>query len=273
MEIRATSLSVGDYVADDLTEWARVEEITPNPSGGLPIGIRWTLADGTEESSPYDDLDMFTLLDLDVIEPEEWDSTYVVPNSDGEPVEPGDPARYPDFRLVVKESPDYYYSYSGLRTRESVERYHPRYMEIPATGHSGLDAGHGDFLYLSNYERIREDFPDHVIAADGGGYGSAALFVRVGAVVPSELVRVIAGLRDYPVYDEEDHSRREMEALWEWAREVVGIVAHRLDLDEPESEECLTNIMSAYLEEECVYRAEDLSDDKFEEYVRTRLAA
>jgi hypothetical protein len=74
----------------------------------------------------------------------------------------------------------------------------------------------GDAFARSNHRSLLRDFPD-VFVDLYGGHDSAALAVPITSN-DADLMRIIAGLEDYPIYDEEDHRELEHElarAAWD----------------------------------------------------------
>lgn len=56
--ILTTDLHPGTYVLDDFTAWARVDRAVTLPTGARVV--RWTLADGTHETTRYEPGEHFT---------------------------------------------------------------------------------------------------------------------------------------------------------------------------------------------------------------------
>lgn len=138
-------------------------------------------------------------------------------------------------------------------------------LEIPS---AYIDAIHGDLLGRSNYERLLEDFPGAVIEVTSTY--SDSLMIRVGSEVPGLLLEALAGLEDYPLYDEEDHSRREWEAFEETVMEALEFAARSYDDDI--DEEVLAAVGAVYAEVGNVCRAEEVDWDQLATMLRERVS-
>lgn len=145
-----------------------------------------------------------------------------------------------------------------------------------------------DLLSLSNFVRIGEDLTGLAGEEDDGDVfeanvghwlvGSLAqLWVRVrdesGEFTPAfcEAVAIAQALDAYPVYDEDDYSRREWEAFEETVWEALECAARGRE----EGGEVLAAAMDAvsldYSQNGNACRAEDVDWDELEQMLRARL--
>lgn len=146
------------------------------------------------------------------------------------------------------------------------------YVEVPMSSGSDVETDH---MSRSNYERIREDFPEHVVSYEGG-YGTYGLVVQVGAEVPEELLSVIAGLRDYPVYDEPDYQERETRDFEETLNDALGCAERALDdellerLTEHEIAELRDAVREEWVESAQAWRSEEVNYQEISDLFTTR---
>lgn len=82
--------------------------------------------------------------------------------------------------------------------------------------HAGGSDYSGGTVEMSNYQVLEEMAEEDEEVANSlvfayGGYGTFAAFIRLDRPVPEELIDVVSALANYPLLDEDHHSRLEME--------------------------------------------------------------
>lgn len=162
------------------------------------------------------------------------------------------------------------------RAAEVLARGGQVFREVPHASFSVIDTGHGDFVGVSNVERLVEDYGRESFVHYTGGYGTEGLMLLVGSEVSDYLLNDVMRLDDYPLYDDDDHSRREAEALDEeladctrWA--VFNVAQEREGADEDELRELMGDLLTTKLNDGEVdwYRAEDVDLQVMEGWLRT----
>lgn len=117
---------------------------------------------------------------------------------------------------------------------------------------SDFDPTHVDIAYTvwgdycgstaerSNHRSLLRDWPD-VFVDTYGGFGSSGLALPLDATIGECVLDALAGLLDYPLYDEEDHSELESDLesedwkSWgrrDWVGDVEDALLRRPDADE-----------------------------------------
>ena len=89
--------------------------------------------------------------------------------------------------------------YGGTLHRDTLAE-RDCYVPIPAT--SWGDYG-GDIVGRANCAWLTDNFQEYVILAGYGGHDGQTALLKVGSEVPSYLLELIEGLRDYPLFDDE----------------------------------------------------------------------
>jgi hypothetical protein len=120
----------------------------------------------------------------------------------------------------------------AMSNAEHVTRYndeYPIFVEIPG---AYIDGIHDDLMGRSNFERLEEDYGDYLYRASWTY--SDHLLVRVGERIPETLMNAILGFNDYPLYDEEDYSRREWEAYESCLDEAIDHARRVYEMDNDE---------------------------------------
>jgi hypothetical protein len=114
----------------------------------------------------------------------------------------------------------------------------PVFMEVPCTAWSDYSGG---AVERSNARSLRRDFPDEVVTVTGG-YSTEFLVLPADGTISEALFNAIAGLAEYPLFDEEDLSELEQEILaedWEsWGEsDVLRILAQTAEDACPDCDE------------------------------------
>ncbi len=100
----------------------------------------------------------------------------------------------------------------GLRRVEAGTGEQPTHIEVPCTVHGDYI---GDTGNASNYRSLLRDYPESFIDVRGD-WDSGFLVLPLDKPVDPDLLKTLLHLRDdYPLYDDDDHSKLEMELAWE----------------------------------------------------------
>lgn len=83
----------------------------------------------------------------------------------------------------------------------------PQYVVVPVTSWGDYA---GSTVERSNARSLVRDYPDVFVLAEGA-YSSESLYLPADAPISADLWDTLAGLSDYPLYDENDHSELEWE--------------------------------------------------------------
>lgn len=154
---------------------------------------------------------------------------YIVTDHEADEISPEFPL---SGRYVNVQQGEVAYFSSGLRFLTTEDM--PCLMAIP---NAVMDRMQEDLIGQSNFERIKEDWGKHVIEVTYTYHDFLA--VKVGEYIPEPLWDAINGLRDYPLYDEDDHSKREWEAYESEVHDALGDAErdalNDLDEDEPDN--------------------------------------
>lgn len=122
--------------------------------------------------------------------------------------------------------------YGGRQSRHELEAREHVYLPIPYTAWGDYCGG---TVERANFEALVQDFEDFVVQVGHGSHDGQSLYLKVGTSVPTELLSIIDGLADYPLYHDEalseveqaveesdldswivDDVRREIEAREDW---------------------------------------------------------
>jgi hypothetical protein len=115
-------------------------------------------------------------------------------------------------RPNIHETPsvDYRWSYGDMKPATRKTASHVVIRVASYSDYSGSD------VEASNYRSLLRDFPDRFVELYGD-YGTQALMLPVSCL-DEAVLEAIAGLADYPLYDEEDSSALVME----WTESAIG---------------------------------------------------
>ena len=120
-------------------------------------------------------------------------------------------------------------SYGNIREVSNHEGYSDKELYLMPDSMTGSDYS-GNLINKSNHDVFLKDHEEKEGVHDVyGGYGTFAVAIRKDAYESDEDLRQeIDGLEDYPLLDEEEHSRLEVEASVEawnnWAESTLSSV-------------------------------------------------
>lgn len=112
---------------------------------------------------------------------------------------------------------------------EQTDKDHAEFVEFPYTTWGDYVGG---TVERSNYNSLLRDFPDTFIHITGGYFSHTLYLPMPYGPNGQALVEIMAGLENYPLYDEEDHSQLEMDIAWDaWEQYLKADIVREWEID------------------------------------------